>query len=157
MASSYLLAPGSPSQSPAPMAVMQHFPIHKPILGVCLGHQIIGAYFGAKIIMADRVMHGKVSKIHHNNTDIFTGLPLSFDVTRYHSLILDPDTLPSDFEVTAVTKDRHNPPEIMAIAHKKRPIYGVQFHPEAIRTEYGMRLLDAFVQKVLHTSTAPTD
>jgi len=117
-----------------------------PMLGVCLGHQAIAQCFGANIIRASKAMHGKVSKLHHNGKGIFSQLPLSYDITRYHSLVVDGQTLPSEFEITAWTQSTSGDlEEIMAIQHKSRPIFGVQFHPESLLTEYGHELLSNFV------------
>ncbi|SFB26357.1 anthranilate synthase component 2/para-aminobenzoate synthetase component 2 [Acetitomaculum ruminis DSM 5522] len=111
-----------------------------PILGVCLGHQIIGHYYGAKVCHGKVPVHGKISKIHHNNTGVFTGLPETYDVTRYHSLVVSDEKLPSFLKVTAKTEDG----VIMGISHVKYPVYGIQFHPEAVLTEYGHELLYNF-------------
>jgi len=112
-----------------------------PILGVCLGHQAIGYAFGGKIIGAKNLMHGKTSMIYHNNKDIFKGLPNPFEATRYHSLLVDRNSLPECLEITAWTKEK----EIMGLKHKKYPLYGVQFHPESILTKRGMDILANFV------------
>ena len=114
---------------------------HTPILGVCLGHQCIGQAFGGKVVRADRIMHGKVSEIYHCNLGVFEGLPLPFEATRYHSLIVDRDTLPPEFEVSAWT-DRD---ELMGIRHKELPLEGLQFHPESFLTEHGPQLLRNFM------------
>jgi anthranilate synthase component 2 len=113
-----------------------------PLLGVCLGHQSIGQAFGAKIISAKSIMHGKVSSITHSGAGIFKGIPSPYKVTRYHSLALSEKTLPECFDIVARTDDQ----EIMAIAHKNLPMYGVQFHPEAILTNYGFELLRNFLE-----------
>ncbi len=113
-----------------------------PLFGVCLGHQAIAQAFGANIIRAPLPMHGKISNITHNNSNMFKGIPSSFKVTRYHSLIAEEKTLPDCLEITAKTDDNI----IMAISHKEKPIYGVQFHPESIATEYGHTLLKNFVE-----------
>lgn len=112
-----------------------------PILGVCLGHQSIGEAFGGKIIHAPYLMHGKVSKIFHDGTDIFRDIPSPFTATRYHSLVIEKESLPEFFEVTARTEDDI----IMGIRHKEFPVFGVQFHPESILTEHGHRLLENFL------------
>ncbi|MCP4177793.1 MAG: aminodeoxychorismate/anthranilate synthase component II [bacterium] len=112
-----------------------------PVFGICLGFQSIGEVFGAKVVHAPYLMHGKTSKIYHNNTDIFRGLPSPFNATRYHSLAIAPDTVPDSLEVTAKTEDG----VIMGIKHKKYPIYGVQFHPESILTEHGHDMLSNFL------------
>ncbi|MEE8279252.1 MAG: aminodeoxychorismate/anthranilate synthase component II [Alphaproteobacteria bacterium] len=112
-----------------------------PILGVCLGHQAIGQAFGGKVIRAPAPMHGKVSVMTHNGDGIFAGIPSPFRATRYHSLIVERETLPDCFEVTSETEDG----VIMGLAHRSLPIYGVQFHPESIASEHGHRLLKNFL------------
>ena len=113
-----------------------------PVLGVCLGHQCIGQVFGGKIIHAPSLMHGKVSEIVHNGKGIFKGIPDKFTATRYHSLVIDPGTAPKVLEVTAKTSDK----VIMAVQHRRLPVYGVQFHPESILTEHGHKLLKNFLK-----------
>jgi anthranilate synthase component II len=115
-----------------------------PLLGVCLGHQAIGEAYGGRVIRADRVMHGKQSRIVHNGTDLFHDVPSPFSVMRYHSLIVERDTLPLDLTVTAFAEDR--PEEIHALQHRTHPVWGVQFHPESILTEHGTALLANFLQ-----------
>ncbi len=112
-----------------------------PILGVCLGHQAIGAAYGAEIVRARRPMHGKTSAIHHDGTSLFTGLPSPLTATRYHSLVISPDSVPAELRVTARAEDD----EIMAVTHVEHPVVGVQFHPESVLTEYGYRMLDWFL------------
>ena len=121
-----------------------------PILGVCLGHQTIGQAFGGRIVRAVLPMHGKPSEIHHNGTGLFRGLPDPFTAIRYHSLVVDPDTLPDVLEVTARTEDG----VIMGLAHRSLPIYGVQFHPESIDTEHGHKLLANFLDLTRKRSEA---
>lgn len=113
-----------------------------PLFGVCLGHQCIGQVYGAKIVRAPVPMHGKISEIHHRGTDVFTGLPSPFKATRYHSLTIDPATVPDCLEVTARTEDG----VIMGVAHKQLPVWGVQFHPESIATDHGHRILENFLR-----------
>ena len=115
-----------------------------PILGVCLGHQAIGAAFGGNIIKAPGIFHGKLSKVEHNQKKIFNGIDSPYSVVRYHSLIIEKDSLPNELEITGVLED--NPEVIMAIEHKEKPIYGVQFHPESIETNFGMRLIENFLK-----------
>jgi anthranilate synthase/aminodeoxychorismate synthase-like glutamine amidotransferase len=115
-----------------------------PVLGVCLGHQCIGAAYGAEIVRAGRPMHGKTSRIHHRGTDLFTGLPNPFFASRYHSLVISPASVPRELEVTATSEDG----EIMAVKHATHPVYGVQFHPESVLTEHGYRMLDHFLHGV---------
>jgi anthranilate synthase component 2 len=115
-----------------------------PILGVCLGHQCIGAAYGGVIARAGMPMHGKISRIHHEGSGIFSGLPSPFIATRYHSLVIEPSSMPSALRVTATSEDG----EIMAVQHATYPVYGVQFHPESVLTEHGYRLLDHFLHGV---------
>ena len=115
-----------------------------PILGVCLGHQSIGAAFGGNIIKAPEIFHGKLSKVEHNQKKIFNGIDSPYSVVRYHSLIIEKDSLPNELEITGVLED--NPEVIMAIEHKKKPIYGVQFHPESIETNFGIKLIENFLK-----------
>jgi anthranilate synthase component II len=115
-----------------------------PILGVCLGHQCIGAAYGGEIVRAGTPMHGKISRIHHQEAGIFAGLPSPFIATRYHSLVIAPGSLPESLRVTATSEDG----EIMAVQHAVHPVYGVQFHPESVLTEHGYRLLDHFLHGV---------
>jgi anthranilate synthase component 2 len=114
-----------------------------PLLGVCLGHQAIGAAFGGNIIKAPEIFHGKLSEVKHNNENIFKGIDSPYSVVRYHSLIIEKDSLPDELKITGVLKD--NPEIIMAIEHKEKPIYGVQFHPESIETDFGMKLIENFL------------
>ena len=113
-----------------------------PILGVCLGHQCIGEVFGGKIVHAPYLMHGKVSKVFHNGDGIFKGIPSPYEATRYHSLVIEPESKPDCLDVTAKTDDDI----IMAVQHREYPVYGVQYHPESILTEYGHKLLENFLQ-----------
>jgi anthranilate synthase component II len=126
-----------------------------PILGVCLGHQAIGEAFGGKIVRASRLMHGKMCPIVHSDDELFDGVPSPFTAMRYHSLVVDPASLPSALIVTAMSADRQGPgeaAEIMAMKHRDHPTYGVQFHPESIGTEYGKRILENFLRVVKATS-----
>ena len=115
-----------------------------PILGVCLGHQAIGQVFGGDVVRADRVMHGKTSLIHHQDDGVFTGLPDPFEATRYHSLVVDRETLPAVLEITAETDDG----TIMGLRHREHAIEGVQFHPESVLTASGHQLLANFLAQV---------
>jgi len=115
-----------------------------PILGVCLGHQCIGAAYGGEIVRAGAPMHGKISRIHHSGTGLFSGLPTPFSATRYHSLVIAPASVPPSLKVTATSEDG----EIMAVQHAEHPVYGVQFHPESVLTEHGYRLLDHFLHGI---------
>ena len=114
-----------------------------PLLGVCLGHQAIGAAFGGSVIKAQEIFHGKLSQVEHNKENIFKGIDSPYSVVRYHSLIIEKDSLPDELKITGVLKD--NPEIIMAIEHKDKPIYGVQFHPESIETDFGMKLIENFL------------
>ncbi len=140
-----VISPGpcSPKEAGISVDVIREFKGKLPILGVCLGHQSIGAAFGAEIIKAKCLMHGKTSMIYHNEKDLFEGIPNPFEAVRYHSLVIDRNTLPEDIEITAWTKEDD---EIMGIKHKKFPIYGIQFHPESILTSYGKDILRNFLK-----------
>src|SRR6266851_4165504 len=116
-----------------------------PMLGVCLGHQAIGAAFGGRVVRADRVMHGKTCPVLHESDELFEGIPNPVTGMRYHSLVLEPSSLPADLVITAWSGDRPKDAEIMAMKHRRHPIYGVQFHPESIGTEHGKRLLANFL------------
>ncbi len=143
-----IISPGpcTPLEAGISNDVIRHFAGRVPILGVCLGHQCIGHVFGAKIVRAPRIMHGKTSMIHHDGQGVFRGLPNPFEATRYHSLIIDPDTLPAEFVVSAWTEDPGHEREIMAIRHREIPLEGVQFHPESFLTaEPGIQLLANFI------------
>ena len=133
--------PGNPDQAGNCLRIVKHFYKSIPILGVCLGHQIIGQVFGSKIIQAKKLMHGKTSKIKSLKIGILKNLPTIFDATRYHSLIIDKKTLSKDLVVTAQTKDG----VIMGVMHKKYNIHGVQFHPESIKTTIGIKILRNFL------------
>ena len=134
--------PGTPSKAGNCLKIVKNLSKKIPILGVCLGHQIIGQAFGAKIINAKKLMHGKTSKISHGKTGIFKGVKSNLVGTRYHSLIIDRKTLNKDFIITAKTKDNI----IMGIMHKKYNLHGVQFHPESISTKEGMKLIKNFLK-----------
>jgi len=134
--------PGRPEDAGISCDVIKEFAGKIPILGVCLGHQAIGYAYGAKIISAKNLMHGKTSMIYHKGQDIFVKIPNPFEATRYHSLLVDRKTLPECLEITAWTKEK----EIMGLRHKQYPVWGVQFHPESILTKYGMDILRNFVK-----------
>jgi len=139
--------PCSPNEAGISTAVIQHFAGSIPILGICLGHQSIGQVYGGKIVRAGKVMHGKVSKIHHNGSGVFTGLPSPFTATRYHSLVIERASLPSCLELTAWTQDAAgNMEEIMGVRHRQLAVEGVQFHPESILSEHGHQLLRNFLE-----------
>jgi anthranilate synthase component 2 len=116
-----------------------------PLLGVCLGHQSIGEAFGGQVVRADRLMHGKTTIVAHSGHRLFRGVPERFEAMRYHSLVVTPEGLPADLEVTAWSSDRPAGSEIMALCHRTLPIYGVQFHPESVATSEGKRLLENFL------------
>jgi len=139
-----VISPGpcSPKEAGISVAAIQHFAGKLPILGVCLGHQSIGAAFGGNIVHAKRQMHGKISPIQHADVGIFRGLPNPFKATRYHSLAIERETLPDCLEITAWTEDG----EIMGVRHKSLYIEGLQFHPESIMTEGGHQLLKNFLE-----------
>lgn len=139
-----LLSPGpcSPKEAGVTLDIIKAFAGVKPMLGVCLGHQSIGHYFGGKVVRASRLMHGKTSPIVHKNTDVFRGMPQGFAATRYHSLLVERSSFPDTLEITAETAEG----EVMGLRHKSLPIWGVQFHPESIATEDGMKILQNFLE-----------
>ncbi|WP_321489696.1 aminodeoxychorismate/anthranilate synthase component II [uncultured Hyphomonas sp.] len=141
-----LLSPGpcTPNEAGICVDLIRRAPDDLPILGVCLGHQSIGQAFGGKVITAREIRHGKLSDIHQTGGDLFEGLPETFRVVRYHSLAVRPEDLPEDLVADAYTDDG----EIMALHHKSRPVYGVQFHPESILTEHGHALLKNWLDKL---------
>lgn len=134
--------PGTPEQAGVSLDVVRHFETRLPIFGVCLGHQAIAHRFGAKVIRAPRLMHGRTSSIYHDGKGIFRGLPSPFTATRYHSLIVDSDSLPSELEITAWTDED----EVMGLRHRALPVHGVQFHPESFLSEHGHAMLSNFLQ-----------
>ena len=136
--------PGVPANAGILVPLVQALAGRVPVLGVCLGHQAIAQAFGGRIVRAPTIMHGKLSAIEHAGDGLFEGLPSPFMATRYHSLVAEPESLPACLAVTARTADG----VIMGIAHRARPIYGVQFHPESIETEHGHRLLRNFLATV---------
>ena len=143
-----VISPGpcTPSEAGISLDAVSHFAGEIPILGVCLGHPAIGQAFGAQVVKARKVMHGKTTAIHHNQQGVFKGLNRPLTVTRYHSLVIAPETLPASFEVTAWSLHDGNVDEIMGIRHKTLPIEGVQFHPESILSEQGHELLNNFLK-----------
>jgi anthranilate synthase component II len=156
-----VLSPGpkTPSQAGILVPLVRALAGEVPILGVCLGHQAIGEAFGGKIVRAPRLMHGKTCPIVHSEDELFDGIPSPFTAMRYHSLVVEPASLPQSLVVTAMSAD---PPrgaqgtgdasEIMAMKHRDHPTYGVQFHPESIGTEHGKRILENFLRVVRSTS-----
>ena len=139
-----VISPGPCTPNEAGISVKLIQEAKVPILGVCLGHQSIGAAFGGKIIKAPEIIHGKLSKISHSQEGIFNDIDSPYSVVRYHSLVIEKDSLPNELEITAVLEE--NPDVIMAIEHKDKPIYGVQFHPESIETGHGMKLINNFLE-----------
>ena len=135
--------PCSPSEAGISVPVIREFAGRTPILGVCLGHQAIGAAFGGRVVHAKTLMHGKTSPVHHEGKGVFRGLPDPLVATRYHSLAIERESLPATLEVTAATDDG----EIMGVRHRELPVEGVQFHPESILTEHGHALLRNFLAR----------
>jgi anthranilate synthase/aminodeoxychorismate synthase-like glutamine amidotransferase len=138
-----IISPGpcTPNEAGISLEVVRRFGPAVPVLGVCLGHQAIGQAYGAEIVRARRPMHGKTSQIHHTGESVFTGLPSPLTATRYHSLVIAPESLPPELRVIATADDG----EIMGVAHREHPVVGVQFHPESVLTQYGYRMLDRFL------------
>jgi anthranilate synthase/aminodeoxychorismate synthase-like glutamine amidotransferase len=147
-----IISPGpcSPKEAGISTEAVRRLGSRVPILGVCLGHQCIGAAYGGEIVRAGLPMHGKISRIHHSGAGLFSGLPNPFRATRYHSLVIAPGSIPASLRVTATSDDG----EIMAVQHVEYPVYGVQFHPESVLTEHGYRLLDHFLHGVPTTPRA---
>ncbi len=138
--------PGAPSDAGILVPLAKALSGLVPVLGVCLGHQAIGEAFGGRVVRAERLMHGKTCPVVHSGDDLFAGIPSPVTGMRYHSLVVEPGSLPSDLEVTAWSGDRPKGREIMAMKHRHHPTYGVQFHPESIGTEHGKRLLENFLR-----------
>ncbi|KAF0673225.1 anthranilate synthase subunit II, partial [Salmonella enterica subsp. enterica serovar Worthington str. BCH-7253] len=140
-----VISPGpcTPNDAGISLAVIRHYAGRIPMLGVCLGHQAMAQAFGASVVRAAKVMHGKTSPVTHNGQGVFRGLPSPLTVTRYHSLIVDPATLPECFEITAWSETQ----EIMGIRHREWDLEGVQFHPESILSEQGHALLENFLRR----------
>jgi anthranilate synthase/aminodeoxychorismate synthase-like glutamine amidotransferase len=134
--------PGRPDEAGISKSVIKRFSGRIPILGVCLGHQSIAEVFGAKVVIGDSIMHGKVSDIYHNGQGLFKGIPSPFTATRYHSLVVLPESLTSPLRLDAWTKNN----EIMAISHESMPVWGVQFHPESVLTLEGKKILKNFLE-----------
>ena len=143
-----IISPGpcTPSEAGISVACVQRFAGHIPLLGVCLGHQSIGQAFGATIVRAKQLMHGKTDHIHHVDRSLFGCLPNPLVATRYHSLVIDPSTLSDEFEVLAWCHAPDGSREIMAIVHRKYPLFGLQFHPESFLTADGPKLLERFLE-----------
>jgi anthranilate synthase/aminodeoxychorismate synthase-like glutamine amidotransferase len=153
-----VLSPGpkTPAQAGILVPLVRALAGRIPVLGVCLGHQAIGEAFGGKIVRAQRLMHGKTCPVVHTDDELFDGIPSPFTAMRYHSLAVDPQSLPPDLVVTAMSAagGTGDASEIMAMKHRDHPTYGVQFHPESIGTEHGKRLLENFL-RVVHASKVP--
>ena len=150
-----VISPGpcTPNEAGISVDVIRRFKGKYPILGVCLGHQSIGVAFGGNIIKAKCLMHGKLSDIYHNGKELFEGIPSPFKAVRYHSLVIDKNSLPEDIEVTAWTKEDD---EIMGIKHKKYAVWGIQFHPESILTDYGKKILENYLKLVEKFNSSKT-
>lgn len=137
--------PGTPAEAGISVETIRTWAGRVPLLGVCLGHQAIGAAYGGRIVRARRIMHGKVTPVAHEGTDLFRGLPAPLDVTRYHSLLIEPDSLPAALRVTAWTAEPGWEDEIQAVRHHELPVWGVQFHPESIASHGGRELVQNFL------------
>ena len=146
--SQLVISPGpcTPNEAGISLSAIEYFAGKIPILGVCLGHQAIGQVFGAKVVGAQEIKHGKVSALSHRNSGLFKDLPNTFNVTRYHSLVLGPTSLPSTINVDAWCETVQGTKEIMAISHASYPVWGVQYHPESLLTEHGHSVLEAFLR-----------
>jgi anthranilate synthase component 2 len=142
-----VISPGpcTPAEAGVSVEVIRRLGATTPILGVCLGHQAIGAAYGGEVVRAERVMHGKTSPITHSGEGIFSGIPSPFVVARYHSLVLEPSSFPAALEVIATTDEPGHTDEIQGVRHREHPVWGVQFHPESIASEYGHDLLRNFL------------
>jgi anthranilate synthase/aminodeoxychorismate synthase-like glutamine amidotransferase len=145
--------PGNPDEAGISLDTVRHFAGRIPILGVCLGHQTIAQAFGGKVVRAGRLMHGKTSPVHHDGRTLFEGIPSPFEATRYHSLIVERESIPEEFEISAETAEG----EIMAMRHRRFPLEGVQFHPESILTQEGKRLLANFLNTYREDSLLSTE
>ena len=144
--SAIVLSPGpcTPAEAGVTIPMIRRWGASIPMLGVCLGHQAIGEAFGGRVVRADRVMHGKTSRVTHDGSGVFAGLPSPLEVMRYHSLVIEPSTLPPELTVTARAVDA--PDEIHAVRHVEHRVFGVQFHPESIMTEHGKQMLANFLE-----------
>jgi anthranilate synthase component II len=146
-----VISPGpcTPNEAGVSVELIERLGARVPILGVCLGHQSIGQAYGGDVVRAGRIMHGKTSRIRHRGEGVFAGLPDGYEATRYHSLVVDKDSLPDALEVTAWTENEDGSvEEIMGLRHREHPVQGVQFHPESILTEHGHALLRNFLESV---------
>ena len=142
-----VLSPGpcTPQEAGISIALIRRFAGKVPVLGVCLGHQAVGAAFGGRIVRARKLMHGKTSQVEHDGKTIFRGLPSPFTATRYHSLVVEPASLPQELEVSARTTEAEGGEVIMGLRHRRFPVEGVQFHPESVLTAEGKRLVENFL------------
>jgi anthranilate synthase/aminodeoxychorismate synthase-like glutamine amidotransferase len=142
-----IISPGpcTPDEAGISIPCVKHFAGRIPLLGVCLGHQSIGQAYGGRIVRATRLMHGKTDMIRHDNKGLYEGLPNPFEATRYHSLVIQPDTLSDEFTITAWSNAPDGTLEIMGIEHKQYPLFGVQFHPESFLTSCGTKILERFL------------
>ena len=136
--------PGTPADAGVTIPAIRRWGPEIPILGVCLGHQAIGEAYGGRVVRAARVMHGKTSRIVHNGSDLFAGLPSPLEVMRYHSLIVERASIPNTLEITAEAQDA--PDEVHAMRHREHPVWGVQFHPESVLTQHGKELIANFLE-----------
>ena len=145
-----VISPGpcTPAEAGVSVETIRRMGESTPILGVCLGHQSIGAAYGGKIVRARRLMHGKTSPINHDESGIFAGIPSPFRVARYHSLVIEPESLPDELEVVATTDEPGYEDEIQAVRHRELPVWGVQFHPESVASEHGRTLLRNFLSLI---------
>ena len=138
--------PCTPTEAGVSVDVIRAMGARIPVLGVCLGHQAIGQAYGGRVVRARRLMHGKISPVGHDGTGLFAGLPTPVSMTRYHSLVIEPGTLPEGLEVVAWTDEDGWTDEIQAVRHREHPVFGVQFHPESIASEHGERLMRNFLE-----------
>jgi anthranilate synthase/aminodeoxychorismate synthase-like glutamine amidotransferase len=138
-----VISPGpcTPNEAGISMDLIRQAPLDLPILGVCLGHQAIAQALGAEVIRGEAPVHGKISRIHHDGSGVFADLPSPMEVTRYHSLVVKPESLPEDLEINARTVEG----TVMGIRHRERPVWGVQFHPESLCTEHGLKMIQTFL------------
>jgi anthranilate synthase component II len=145
-----VISPGpcTPAEAGVSVEVVRQLGSRIPILGVCLGHQAIGAAYGGTITRASRLMHGKTSPVRHTGEGLFAGVPSPFTVARYHSLVIEPSSVPPELEVVATTDEKGFEQEIQAVRHREHPVWGVQFHPESIASEHGFTLLRNFLSLV---------
>ncbi len=134
--------PGTPETAGVSIALVREFGSRFPILGICLGHQVIVAAYGGRIIRSEQIVHGKTSMIRHVKSEVFSGVPAEFTATRYHSLVAEPESMPDILKVTAQTTDG----VIMAVEHRDNPVLGLQFHPESIATDYGKQMIKNFLE-----------